>query len=439
MKRFLDLATVVQFFILVIPVYGLLHSLDLGGLWLNDPSIQKGLPPLYSAWTSFYFEENLLDILHLLFIGIWVSNVFLLRTLFKVWFSGIIASILAVGLFSLFIESNIISPLAFDVLFITLFYLVVSKLENQGIQLFILNTFFILWALLGSAFLLSPLLALSVFLKQRRNSSLFIVLTSFLIGVVLVFYTNDWSSWITGRFISDLTGLSSNAFLSAVAIFISVLATINNTKASWGSRLSIVVLFTLLLFVNFYEVIAFLSLIISIRSRVELNENWRKIALIGGYLAIPFVGSIFFMRSVEQDFGKIGFNDLDSRIYEVSSAANIRGLVYNNERSAERVRYFFPEAKAFVSNDFMSSEENQQFELNSSDVMAWLEYKSKNNVKVILFDLTQERTRHLAFLGERLSDGEWALVFHEPEKIAILARRESENEEIIKRFEIRLN
>ena len=70
------------------------------------------------------------------------------------------------------------------------------------------------------------------------------------------------------------------------------------------------------------------------------------------------------------------------------------------------------------------------------DLRNWHQLKNKYSINAIYFKLEGETNEKLEFLGNRLGDGEWALVYQNNNRDAILLRRNKLNMEIIKQYEI---
>jgi len=66
-----------------------------------------------------------------------------------------------------------------------------------------------------------------------------------------------------------------------------------------------------------------------------------------------------------------------------------------------------------------------------TDFLTWISIKNELLPNLILFRLNGESEQALNFLDERLTDGEWTMIYFDPLEAAILIRNLSEFQEII--------
>ena len=162
------------------------------------------------------------------------------------------------------------------------------------------------------------------------------------------------------------------------------------------------------------------------------------------YFLLPFV----FWSATEEFFKpvshKIGLglapNALDATAF--IEYTGIQGLFFNNRDAAGAMIFsLYPNHYPFIddrANGFPKDLVDRYYfpGLIMEDFKNWHELKNKYAINTIYFKLEGETNEKLEFLGNRLGDGEWALVYQNKNKDAILLRRNKINMEIIKQYEI---
>jgi hypothetical protein len=122
--------------------------------------------------------------------------------------------------------------------------------------------------------------------------------------------------------------------------------------------------------------------------------------------------------------------------------AGIQGPFFNNRDAAGAIIYsLYPGQHPFIDdriNGFSKEFVDKHYfpSLMQDDLRNWHQLKNKYAINAIYFKLESETNEKLAFLGDRLGDGEWALVYQNKNRDAILLRRNKMNMEIIKQYEI---
>ncbi len=121
----------------------------------------------------------------------------------------------------------------------------------------------------------------------------------------------------------------------------------------------------------------------------------------------------------------------------------IEGLFFHNKRASGYLAYtIFPEEQLYIlptNNGSPADFRNNHYFPSLRTPASWETTKLLYNFNAIYFDLEKESIANLKFLGDRLAEqSSWALVYHQPEKTAILLKRSPQNEAIIAQKEIKL-
>ena len=159
------------------------------------------------------------------------------------------------------------------------------------------------------------------------------------------------------------------------------------------------------------------------------------------YILVP----VFMSPDVHQPVKsiRIGIPDNEMNMISFFRSANIQGPIFNNKLASGYLIYGLHPQNHLYVNDRYGSHSNDFLESSYFPAVleeeAWHAIKLKYDFNTIVFALDQELTPKLKFLGKRMGDGEWALVFHEAEKIAILLKRNAINAALIEQFEIKPN
>lgn len=125
---------------------------------------------------------------------------------------------------------------------------------------------------------------------------------------------------------------------------------------------------------------------------------------------------------------KPGLTDEMELIEKVISQNKIFGNVFCLEEDLTEAKYYFKDSSSFSTLEF-----DDAF---YADQLIWLNHRSQDSYNIIFFNLHNKSNAELEFLGERLAEPEWAMIYHTIESKAILIRREQKFGPIINQFEI---
>jgi len=160
------------------------------------------------------------------------------------------------------------------------------------------------------------------------------------------------------------------------------------------------------------------------------------------YLFLPFFLSHHVSSPFKEPRG-LGLAETAMNAMNFLQSNQIKGPLFNNRLATgylvdglyERQEYpFVNDRLGAHSEDFLQT----AYFPALLDESVWHQAKLKYNFNTIVFALKNERHSYLEFLGRRLGDGEWALVYHEVDKIAILLRRNQQNQPLINQYELPL-
>ena len=169
--------------------------------------------------------------------------------------------------------------------------------------------------------------------------------------------------------------------------------------------------------------------------------NYRSPALLL-YLLIPIwlSASIYNPLKVSNNFG-LGHESHDFASLAFFKENNLKGNIFSNYDIAGYLIWgLAADTKIYIVNrpDAQPDEfyENAYFPKIQSNAH-WHKLKDVSNLTIIYFKLKGELEDNLLFLGKRLDDGEWAMVYHKQNQEVILLRRLPEYKNIIEKFEIK--
>lgn len=161
------------------------------------------------------------------------------------------------------------------------------------------------------------------------------------------------------------------------------------------------------------------------------------------YLLFPvvfWIESAPWLSSTPPTFGwGVHKNALDAVTFIKQTGIN--GPFFNNRAASGALIYsLYPEQHSFI-DDRYNSQSNSFLEteyfpnINEDDLTNWHQLKNKYAINAIYFNIEEESPKKMLFLGNRLSDGEWALVYQNKDKDVLLLRQNKENQSIIQKYQ----
>lgn len=180
-----------------------------------------------------------------------------------------------------------------------------------------------------------------------------------------------------------------------------------------------------------------------IRTNIDFPRFWLsyRSPVLSLYILLPlwWAASLFQPLKGAAAYG-IGHEKHDFSSLEFFKKNNLTGNILSNYDIAGYLIWGLPSStKIYIVNrpDAQSAEfyEKAYFPAIHSNAY-WHKLKDVSDLKIIYFKLDNETADNLLFLGKRLDDGEWAMVYQRQNKEVIMLRRLPEYEQIISQYEI---
>ncbi|MFH1863578.1 MAG: hypothetical protein ABIJ85_01520, partial [bacterium] len=119
---------------------------------------------------------------------------------------------------------------------------------------------------------------------------------------------------------------------------------------------------------------------------------------------------------------------------------NLHGPIYNNyDNGGYLIFHLFPKEKVYIDNRpeaYPSSFFTEEYVPSQNDDRKWLDLDKSYNFNTIFFSYHDGTPWGQKFIKNRLNDPQWALVFIDKDTV-ILLKRNSQNQSVINRFEIK--
>lgn len=167
------------------------------------------------------------------------------------------------------------------------------------------------------------------------------------------------------------------------------------------------------------------------------NNYTLPISFYGVFPAVFWLATAKYVDLKPLNLG-LGCDDRMKPMVSFIQQNKIQGPYYNNIAAAGVfIHYLMPEHYPFIYNNpqyFDQEFISKSYFPNIQERKLWHPLKSKFSFNAIVFDLKSASNEELLFLGERLDDGEWKLVFEEKGKHALLLRNNDINKNIIKSY-----
>ena len=155
------------------------------------------------------------------------------------------------------------------------------------------------------------------------------------------------------------------------------------------------------------------------------------------YIVLPAIFWLTTQKYVDKQTHPIGLgcDDQDLELVQFIQHNGVKGPVFNNIQSAGLIihylmPYMYPliyNNPIYLDDEFLAS----NFFPKVMDREVWHTLKSTHQINAILFNLKDATLDQQQFLGNRLDDGEWKLVFEQKGKLVLLLRNNELNRNII--------
>lgn len=160
------------------------------------------------------------------------------------------------------------------------------------------------------------------------------------------------------------------------------------------------------------------------------------------YVLLPFFLSHHVSSPFKEPQG-LGIDETAMNAMHFLQNNQIKGPLFNNRlATGYLVNGLYDQEEYPFVNDYLGAHSTEFLQTAYFpallDESLWHQAKLKYDFSTIIFALKNERHSYLEFLGRRLGDGEWALVYHEVDEIAILLRRSQQNQQLINQYELPL-
>lgn len=437
------ISAIVQIVLLYLFVYFASHSLDLSVLpfGLFEENQRNSL--FVQLINSFEGFSNIRQ-LHLIFIFGWLAVFWLTRIILSRSFESILATAITLMLMPAYMASGVIHPSLF--VWVSALLIINLRYLNANAILCIVGMFLsvIVSAAMSNAYalLIVPIVFMAVN-NQHKSALLFIggMLFSF---APFLFDSNPLGAFFygwkfPGKFLSDIFRLDVKSFL-AISFLLMLTYRLILDKNNYRNRNWLYPILTVVGFFicDFYFELSLLMLILLFSDKqFSLNgSRYVRIKVVGLFLLFPPIATITFNSTIGGSSWQLGIDPKFEELYEVSKRIEFEGRIYNNEWTSTELSFFFPQGEPFAGENRFNDSLEDIFEQNTQDVISWINFRTSRDIKMIYFNLNNERQRHLEFLGQRLMDGEWVLIAQEKEQYALLVRREDQFKGVIQRYSI---
>ena len=142
---------------------------------------------------------------------------------------------------------------------------------------------------------------------------------------------------------------------------------------------------------------------------------------------------LFFFSAVSNPFRAemgLGVHADAMKSVEFFKQNGLKGPIFNNYGNASYLIWgLYPQEQVYTLNKWETYPNNfweTEYFPALLETDRWEQTANLYDVNVIFFKLQDEPLEHLRWLGNRLGDGNWAMVYHELDKEAILLRRTPE-------------
>lgn len=406
--------------------------------------------PLFSMLIMGHQDNYMLNELHMVFLLVWVANFFLVRELFKVNSNRLIGSIVFLVIFPVFASSGKIDGAVFDLLGSSLLLFSMSSATlNQFIRSAIAVLGLIVWCAFGTSyFFMVPMMILWILKGEKTVAKSVVPVIAAVLPILIgLSFSMDIVEFYIPRSFSFMPMLPRILQFDMVSVVSLVLASFwiiyalklifRKVDINWGQWLGLIAAFLVFCTSN-YHFFAGLSTILFLMNSgvIKAFFSGEKITVGLSYLVLPFMLSGYFDMQERNQWMKLGLKEEFADLAKIAYRIDLPVNVYNNEQGIEELNFFFPEANLFMEKSEPNDSIVDLFEMNSLDIMHWINFRMNNDIKAIYFNFDLERDRHLMFLGSRLSDGEWTLIHDDKDKRALLIRNEDKFSDIINRYAI---
>lgn len=178
-----------------------------------------------------------------------------------------------------------------------------------------------------------------------------------------------------------------------------------------------------------------------IRFRKFIN---RPVVLLSATVFLVTVGFYINIKSFNPLIGKwgLGVEKKSTAAIDFLVKNNVKGPLLNNKAMGDQMLFhlntpkslFIDSRKGAYPEDFL----DDYYFPRLAQPSIWMRIKSSYQPNALVFDLSEGTDAVFQFLGNRLAEEEWAMVFEEENESVIFVRRVQQNADLIDAYEIRM-